>query len=176
MKIAGRKIRRGYTNMTNDFINKQAARHVLEETIKLDSDREREDFMRLYSDIIKALYSQGSDCACLFYEYIELMDREQSFFSPESAYEAGLHVRHTEFEPMFMQYISGIYLDPQNCLLLQKRDNLFHELCEILGDARGLMPEFNDLYRECNGIISRKIDRFFRLGFEQSQGQGAVGS
>lgn len=162
--------------MINDFINKQATRLVMEETLKLDSDRVREDFMGLYSDIAKALYSQDSDYACLLYEYTELMAREQSLFSPESAYEAGLHVQKAEFEPMFMQYISGIYLDPQNCMLLQKRDNLFHKLCGILGDASGLMSEFNDLYRECNGIISRNIYRFFRLGFEQSHGQEAVGS
>ncbi|MEY8355167.1 hypothetical protein AALB39_17665 [Lachnospiraceae bacterium 54-53] len=140
----------------------------MEETIKLDRERVREDFMGLYSDIAAELFKHNSDCVRLIYDYTEMMNREQQFFTPKNAYEAGLHAPEAKFEQGFVQYIRKIYLDPENLFLLQKRDDLFYKLCGLLGDANGLMTEFNDLYRRCNGIISKNIDCFFRMGFEQS--------
>lgn len=158
--------------MVNDLIQEQASKLILEETMRLDMERVREDFMGLYADIVKALSRQDSNYGYLLYEYTGLMEQEQRFFSPESGYEAGLCSQGTKFERMFMKYISDIYLEPQNLALLQKRDNLFYKICGLLGDASGLMSEFNDLYRECNGIISRNIDQFFLWGLRRRMDRG----
>jgi len=145
---------------------KEAAREMIfKETLRLDRDRKREDLMGLYGDIVDELSRRAPGHEAMIYEYADLMKLEQNLYCPEKAYEAGAGAGDAQRDRAFMEYIMDIFLDPENRRFLQKRDSMYYEIRAMLGEAGGLLDEFNELYRACYGIIGNVIDRFFEMGY-----------
>lgn len=151
--------------ITNEELNKTVRVITVQETLRLDHDRVREDFYGLYGDIVAELAHRAPGRETLIYDYDELMEREQSLYIPEQAYEAGVSSRGADRNRAFMDYARRLLLDTENQRFLNERDTMFYELRGLLGEAGGLLDEFNDLFRRCRGIIGRKIDVFFDMGF-----------
>lgn len=151
--------------ISNNNIDTTIREITVQETLRLDMDRVREDLMGLYSDIVIELSKRAPGQEVKIYEYEELMAREQQIYIPEQAYEAGVAARGREYNPAFMEYSRNIILDPNNQAFLSKRDALYRELRGILGEVGGILDEFNELYRDCHGIIGQKINVFFDMGF-----------
>lgn len=149
-------------------IQKTVAEITIRETLRLDMDRTREDLMGLYSDIVNELSQRAPGREAELYAYEALMAREQTIYVPEQAYEAGVAARGMESKAAFMKHMSDLILNPDNQAFLRKRDALYRELMDILGEVGGLLDEFNELYRACNGIISQKLDVFFDMGYHDA--------
>ena len=153
----------------NDELNNAAREMTIQETLRLDMDRVREDFYGLYGDIAAELTRRAPGREAMIYDYAELMAKEQGMYIPEQAYAAGVDARGTDHNRAFMDYAKRLMLDPENQSFLKERDAIFNELRGLLGEAGGLLDEFNELYRTCHGIVGRKIDVFFDMGFHGTE-------
>lgn len=151
--------------ITKDELNKAAREMVIHETLRLDMDRVREDLMGLYGDIVAEMIRRAPGHEAMIYAYTELMAKEQGIYIPVQAYEAGASARGTDHDRAFMDYARRLNLDPENQRFLKERDAMFYEMHSLLGEVGGLLDEFNELYRTCYGIVSKKIDVFFDMGF-----------
>lgn len=151
--------------MMKDELIKAVQKMVVHETLLIDTDRVREDFYGLFGDIIAELSRRSPGRETMIYDYAELMAKEQDMYIPEQAYEAGVSARGSEHDSAFMNYARCLLLHPENQKVLKERDAMYYELRGLLGETGGLLDEFNELYRTCHGIVSRKIDVFFDMGF-----------
>lgn len=133
------------------------------EFLRLTSECAFDDLMGLYGDIRMVLSEKASNN--LIDTYTEFMAKEQGLYSPEAAYEAGKEAAQMGRKYKPLEYISVVLLEPGNKSLLEERDALFDKLYALLGEAHGLIDDYNEAYRLCHGAIGRKIDRFYHLGY-----------
>lgn len=140
-------------------------------TASLDDDRTREDLIGLYMDIRAELRSKAPDSEKEIYVYAALLQEEIDQYSPYKAYEAGALLgcnpgdADKDMTRAFMRYICRTEFDPASKDIHSKVGIMYSELCGLLGDTRGLMDDFTELYRKCCGIIKDKLELFFSLGY-----------
>lgn len=149
---------------TEDMIKHKVQELYSKVVVQLDLNRQREDLYGLYSDIVSILHKQGHDAETLLYEYDRVLTQEEGFYDPQKAYEAGLHSTHVNQEHGLLGYLGTLYLNPANQAIIARRDRLFQELCTLLGEANGLITEFTELFRTCNGTIRNHIEQFYQMG------------
>lgn len=153
-------------------IDNMACSLVMDGQASLDANRIREDLMGLYSDILSALERKAPGKEKQIYDYAALLQKELDLYTPHKAFEAGAILGCTsesfdgDIKSAFMLYIKRIEFDPASKAIHGMVHAQFDELCKLLGDERGLIAEFTELYRSCNGIIQSKIDRFFDMGYK----------
>lgn len=143
-----------------------------EDIIKLDEDRAREDLMGLYTDIRLALKDAAPAREKIIYEYAKLLQEELELYSPQFAFEAGAllatNPQGNDDDPQraFMRYACRIGFDPKSKILQNKIKLMFEEIITLLGDASGLIGDFTEQYRSCNGFAGKHLHRFFNMGYE----------
>lgn len=141
---------------------------IFSETLLLDKGRQREDLYGLFGDIVAELAAKAPGQEGMIYDYSELMSKEQRLYIPEQAYAAGTAARGTEHDRAFVDYIRSLHQEPEAQNLFKERDTLYYKLHDLLGEAGGLLDEYNELYRACQGIVGRKIDVFFNMGYYET--------
>ena len=111
------------------------------EHAELDMYRMREDFHGLHSDIVQVLAENAADRIADFYELSEVLNDIAMFLTPEAAYTYGQQAKEagTDFAEGFTAFMRAGIAASDESGLSEKRDGLFHSLCEALGDARSLM-------------------------------------
>jgi len=166
--------------MNKQEINITINEMLLTATLDLDKYYIREDYFGLYSDIVSELASKASGKERLIYDYANLMEREQKIYSPFNAYKAGVFMGYNNaIDPesqskAFLNYIGMLHSNEKNACLLNQRDMLFIELCDYLDDTRGLMSDFNDLFRKCHCVISSNLSIFFDMGYNSTCRKNSV--
>ena len=146
-------------------IQAKAREIVITETKQIRTLKIPDDLTGLYGDIRVELSRKAPDDENLIDLYTELMAREQELCSPETAYQTGREAANSGREYALMEYLTRVYLEPDNQSFLAERDSLFYKLSDLLGETRGLMSEYNDLYRHCQGIINNYIAQFYHWGY-----------
>lgn len=159
-------------------MNKQEINCIINEmlisaTLELDKYHIREDYYGLINDIVSELTTKASGKEQLIYVYENLMTKEQEIYSPFNAYEAGAYMGYNNTDPdarhkAFFNYLGALYSNEENASLLNQRDLLYIELCGYLDDTRGLMSDFNDLFRKCHSVISNSMSKFFDMGYSST--------
>lgn len=152
--------------MDNKIIEMKALEFIALETTQLKTDRVLDDLTGLYGDIRVELFQKAPDSASLIDEYANMLAREQQICTPKDAYTAGHNAAQASHECNPAEYIAGIYRASDNQCLFSERDSLFHTLCNLLGDTRGLLSEYTELYRQYHGTINNKIDVFYQWGYD----------
>jgi len=143
-----------------------------ENTMALDEERIREDLMGLTQDIRSEIKSKDPGKVNSIYEYANLLQKEIDLYNPHTAFEVGAVLgccdpsgSDNDPERDFMKYLLRIDYDPTALQVRRDLDAMYLELHKLLGDTGGLLDDFNEEYRQCNGIISRKIFDFFQMGY-----------
>jgi hypothetical protein len=153
--------------MINESVQTGVREIIEAETARLEALKAFDDLTGLYGDIRVALSRRAPDCECLIDAYAELMAREQKLCCPETAYNAGREAAASGRESNLMEYVSRVFCEPGNLQFLSERDNLFYRLYGLLGEAYGLIDEYNEQYRTCHGFITRNIDQFYNMGYRR---------
>jgi len=144
----------------------------------LDSGRQREDLMALYSDIRVQIKANAPDKENIIYDYSESLQNELALYCPYKAYEAGavagvsLESDGEQTERHFKQFIRRIELDPATKKVRSKVHNEYNIISGLLGDTSGLINDFTELYRKCYGTIQENIDVFFGMGYAATHSEG----
>ena len=136
------------------------------ELAELDKYRMREDFLGLHSDIVHELEAKAEDRIADFYELSEVLNEIAMLLTPEAAYIYGRQAREagTDSAEGFIAFMREVIAISDKSGLSQKRDRLFHILCEILGDTRSLMTEYIELHGRVN-VEQYQVHRFYELGY-----------
>jgi len=157
--------------MKKNEINGVVDKLLLSAWLDLDKNHIREDYFGLYADIVAELEFKASGKERLIYDYAGIMEKEQEIYSPFKAYEAGVSMGHNNASDpesqirAFISYMNMLHSEEDTKCLLNRRDNLFHELCGYLDDTSGLISDFTDLFRKCHCIISDNLSVFFDMGY-----------
>lgn len=151
--------------MDNKTIRTKANELTVPEIMKLINDKVLADLTELYGDIRVELYKTASDNESMIDAYSESLANEQKILSPELVYQAGCEAVQTGQEYAPADYFKKVYSSYDVQALLTERDNMFHTLCNLLGDTRGLVREYTELYRQFYGILNSKIDMFYHWGY-----------
>ena len=130
---------------------------------EMNACKVNEDLDALYHEIATALSEHGHKGLNIMRRYSQLMQREQDMYDPYDVYEAGRrYAGENDRLRGFMQYMSALLLNPDNMAILQERDNLYYEICGLLGDDERhlLLNDYNEIYRQYHGAVSKNIDYF----------------
>ena len=140
------------------------------EHAELDKYRIREDFLGLHSDIVNELEAKAKDRITDFYELTEVMNGIAMLLTPEIAYIYGRRAKEagTDFTEGFTAFIRESIAVSDKSGLSKKRDELFHSLCETLGDTRSLMTEYVELHGRVN-VEQYQAHRFYEAGYTDTE-------
>jgi hypothetical protein len=129
-----------------------------------DEDLLYADLTGLYVDIIGGVSAADRAKAGMIYDYAKLLEQDLQLYSGAEAYIAGRNAKNkpeTEALTGYMLRISGIAQEQRLHSRIQEQ---FEEIAGLLGDKRGLIAEFTEVYRTVHGIIASNIHEFIRLG------------
>ena len=137
---------------------------------ELDINRTREDYYGIHSDIVQELEVKCKGKIMDFYALSEVLDKIAQLTTPEDAYLFGWQERQDGVgqEQGFIAFTRDMIAAIEASGLAQKRDDLFHGLCEALGDARWLMTEFIELHGRVN-VEQYYIHHFYDLGYSDTR-------
>jgi len=135
---------------------------------EFDEIRLREDFYGLQMDIVRELSKKGSIVEA-FFELSEVLNEIKLLLTPVIAYKYGWNTKetHIESEQGFINFMRDITKDIEASGLFKKRDNLFYDLCDILGETRSLMTEYLELHDKIS-VEQYHIKNFFDLGYSDA--------
>lgn len=151
--------------MNNKTIQTKVQETIKQRTTQLINDKIPDDLMGLYGDIRVELFQKVPDNENMIDDYANLLEKEQQIYSPEIAYQVGLETAQSGGEYNPKKYFNEVYSSSDNQKLFNERDNIFHNICNLLGDTKGLIIEYTELYRLFHGVINEKIHLFYDWGY-----------
>jgi len=162
----------------------KAKLHVIKPTAKLDKllalehglyekfDRQNED-ERLYADltdicieIIREIAKVNGEKALIIYDYAKLLQQEIQLYSGKEAYIMGCEAKTAPVDALLKNYQQKIA--SKKHALSNHLQACSGEIAMLLGDCRGLLVEFTEVYQLVHGVIKNNIAEFIHLGQESA--------
>ena len=158
--------------MKNDQINQQiqtTSKQIrASKYAEFDRYGEREDFYSLYKDIIQELNGKSNSLIVKFYDFVELIRESDDFLKPEGAFLSGQKAKSAgkDYNGGLTDYFRRVNNELNAARLPLKKQEAFQELCDALGESRGLLTEFIEGYTKYTSVEIHYIEEFFKQGYE----------
>ena len=134
---------------------------------KLDEYGERSDYFGLYGDIIQELSTKSNTYINIFYKFSMLLVEYYSHYCPEEAIIAGIKAKADGkcHHKGFFGYLMEVDIKLHAANLQVRKQVLYQQLCDVLGDAKGLIAEFVDGYAKFVSIEAYDMMEYFDNGY-----------
>ena len=127
----------------------------------LQSDYEHSNLLGLYQDIINETAKHGK--ATIIYDYAKLLEEHLQLYSAQDIYSCVKASSTTNVTQILMRYLFDIENQMQQTNLTCRQQVLFNEICDLLGDARGLITDFTETYRRVFGTVYNNLESIIRM-------------
>jgi len=150
------------TEKERDAINEKVRRILHKSFIDNAENKLYEDLVGLYQEITAELEKHGKEM--LVYDYAKLLEAETMLYDAEDIYLLAKNSRELSDEEIVNLYMYGISMKLSDSGIDVDQLVIYNEICELLGETRGLLNEFTETYRSVNGAIVQNIEQFVNLG------------
>jgi len=135
-----------------------------------DGCGERSEFYSLYNEIVKVLTKNDDGKIDTFYELDDVMSEANFYYRPIEGYIAGMTMKEAgkDCHRGFMEYMLQVDNRLDDANLRTKKQELYNEVVEALGEERGLLTEYIDGYTKYTDVEAFCIRDFFEQGYEDN--------
>lgn len=120
------------------------------------------DLTGIYVEIIREIAKTDKEKSLIIYDYAKLLQEEIQLYSGTEAYIMGCESSDVPASVVLQNYHLKI-ADRQNTLDMRIQTS-FNEIALLLGDCRGLVSDFTEVYRQIHGAIKNNIAEFIVFG------------
>ena len=145
-----------FTNSLNERINKQN-----------EDERLYADLSGLYCDIVSELGKRNSAKAQIIFDYSSLLCQEIMLHCGESAYILGLGNKGASADEVVRGYLLNI-ADRKKPIDSQIQ-SIYSEIQLLLGDSKGLISEFTEIFQTVHGVTKLHLRDFIALGQAETE-------
>jgi len=143
---------------------------ALYERVNKQNEDERlyADLSGLYCDIIWELSKSNGAKAKIIFDYASLLCQEILLHCGEDAYILGRGNKSISADEVFVGYLLKI-ADKKNPIDSQIQ-SIYAEIQSLLGDSKGLVSEFTDIFQSVHGVTKIHLRDFISLGQAETEG------
>jgi len=120
------------------------------------------DLSGLYCDIVSELTKNNSGKAQIIFEYASLLCQEALLHCGEEAYVFGIDNKGKSDDEVLLKYLLNI-AEKKNELDYQIQMK-YIEIQSLLGDYKGLLYDFTEVFQKVHGVIKNHVQEFITMG------------